>query len=154
MEHRSSVFVFYTEKGDHMQSDGYLVTKQPQPLHLWSWPAAAKYFLRTKREFLHEDSLNNIVGVWSICCFPFKGATNKPVSSFSPGEIRRMHGLIIQARMVAATTEFGTVSLIEQFFQANLEYPPYSLDDNWDGRAMRRRHWAELLFQKKFLIIS
>lgn len=137
-----------------MQSDGYFVTRQPQPLHSWSWPAAAKCFVQTKREFLKEDSNHNIIGKWSACCFPFKGLTNKPLNSFALDEVRKIRALLIQARMLVGGTEFATINVVEKFFQATMEYPPYGLHDNWDGKAMQRRKWAELLFQKKFLVIS
>lgn len=136
-------------KGNAMQSDRFLVTHQQQPRGLMSWPRAAKLLLEGRSEFLHFDSSQSQVirGRWSVTCLPFKGLTNKPLHEFGVSEARRIASMIEQLKKFDHPLKYSRIDGMESLLRTLCEYPPYSLDDDWDGKASKRRSWALLVFR-------
>lgn len=135
-----------------MQLDGYLVTKQPKLRHALCWPGAARLFVESRTEFLREDAVKQaIVGQWSVVCFPFKGLTNKRLDELTSADFKRIRGVLTLLKITTRPSNYSLIAEVERLFKAELEYPPYSLKDDWDGNAMRRRFWAEHVYRLRLV---
>lgn len=132
-----------------MQLDGFLITHQEQPRHSMSWPCAAKLLLDGRGDFLHFDSSQGrvVLGNWSVTCLPFKGCTDKPVSVFGPGEMKRIIDMIEQLKKFDHPLKYSRVDGMERLLRAFCEYPPYPLSNDWDSKAGKRRSWASFIFR-------
>lgn len=135
-----------TTRGNLMQSDGFLITHQRQPRHLMSWPHAAKLFLDSRGDFLRFDG-PVVLGTWSVTCFPFKGCTNKPLQSFGQNEMKRIVSEIERLKKFDHPLEYSRINGMESLLRSLCEYPPYPLDDDWDGNASKRKSWAIFVFR-------
>lgn len=134
-----------------MQSDGFLITWDKQPLHVLSWTGAAISFVNTCHDFQKAHG-KQAVGQWSITCFPVYGHVNKPVEGFTAEDLKHLKFVLEEFRMSASSSLFDRVSQVEDLFKCYLEYPPYSLYDSWRDRSYDRCKWAEYIFfnQPKF----
>jgi hypothetical protein len=134
------------KEGKNMQSDGFLITRLPQPR--LDWTTAAVRFSDTRAHFLKQVHVPaSIIGIWSVICLPFKGMTNRKVECLEKEEIAHM---ILKTREMIELDKprrYDRNHEIEVLFRNELEYPPYSLDDNWDGHTIARRHWAEHMYR-------
>jgi hypothetical protein len=129
-----------------MQSDGFLITRLPQPR--LDWTTAAVRFAETRAQFLKQiHAPASIVGVWWVICLPFKGLTNRKLENISKEDRER---IILKTREMIGIDKpkrYDRNHEIELLFRKELEYPPYSLSDNWDGHVVARRHWAEEMYR-------
>ncbi len=122
-----------------MDHDGLYITRQPQAA--LSWQVAAVRFEQTREHFLKVDADKpDPVGLWHSTCFPVKEHAGKVLSKEEKAHVRDVVQLF---RDVSAPKRFDRAMEIERLFRKYLEYPPYSLADNWDGQATKRRVWAE-----------
>ena len=133
-------------KGRAMETDGVLINRKQQPLHMLSWTGAAVIFLKSSDDFLKEKG-KDVIGRWSPVCFPFNGLVEKQVKDFSDADVTRMRGILEEFRECRHTNFSDRVQELEGLFQQYLEYPPYSLYDDWDGKSHLRRMWARHIFE-------
>jgi hypothetical protein len=128
-----------------MQTDGFLITRLPNPK--LDWTSAAVRFAETRAQFLKRVTCpDSIVGAWSIICLPFKGLTNRKLESLSKEEKEL---IVVKTKELIALDKpkrYDRNHEIERLFRQELEYPPYSLADNWDGHVVARRQWAEQMY--------
>lgn len=139
-----------TKKGHQdMQSDGFLITHKPQLPKLMPWPRAARLFLDSRGDFLRFDSVQQGVvrGRWSVTCLPFKGCTDKPLHMFNQDVMKRIADMVEQLKKFDHPLKYTRIDGMERLLRTLCEYPPYSLDDDWDGKASKRRSWAMLVFR-------
>lgn len=129
-----------------MMNDKYLITRDSQPLRMLSWTGAAINFVKTGHEFLKEHG-KNIVGQWSPVCFPFWGHVHKSLSDFTDDDLKKIGGMLNEFRQTRNLCMSDRVSELEQLFKDYLEYPPYSLYDDWRGLSYDRRIWAAEVFR-------
>lgn len=125
-----------------MQSSDILINRVWQPFHMRSWTGAAMDFLRTKKDFVRVER-KMTAGRWSPTCFLFNGLVNRPLENISDSEMERICSLIKEWKQIASVHE------MEEAFKDSLEYPPISLDDDWDGKSGLRTVWARYVYDNE-----
>lgn len=127
-----------------MHQDGFLVTYKRQPPKLLSWPRSAKLLLDGRGEFIRFEG-PVVKGIWSVTCFPFKGITNRLPTALSSAEIRQIAVMVDQIKKYDHPLKYSRVDGMERLLRACCDYPPYSLEDDWDGKSNARWAWAALI---------
>lgn len=125
-----------------MQSDGILINRVWQPLHILSWPGAAKEFFESKNDFLRVER-NMTAGRWSPICFLFHGFVDRQLTCLSDADKVRICEKVKQFRLIE------DVSDVEEAFKADLEHPPFSLVDDWRGMSDARTAWARYVYDNE-----
>ena len=119
---------------------------ESNPKPNWTFKDAATLFLETRKQFLRAPDFNaDPVGIWELTCFPFKGYVNK--THITGGQAEHLNGILAYMRVYQNENLDQCLKKIIAVFRVFFEYPPYPLNDNWDGKAGERIKHAVYIYE-------